>query len=146
MGPSDHAMWLLGDKVASSIVAQTAAVPTLPWSGSNLLVGLDTLSFFSTIPQIADYSFLFCTPVSLSRFPTLQYRIVSCIYHLWSLRILLLTALGYFISVVKYIYQTSILILNLWTAFCDAVSAISKLTHIKFFYYYYRLKRRRMER
>ena len=38
MGPSDHAMWLLGDKVASSIVAQTADVPTLPWSGSNLLV------------------------------------------------------------------------------------------------------------
>jgi len=36
MGPDNHAMWLLGDKVASSIVAQTAKVPTLPWSGSNL--------------------------------------------------------------------------------------------------------------
>ena len=27
-------MWALGDKIASSIVAQTADVPTLPWSGS----------------------------------------------------------------------------------------------------------------
>ena len=29
-------MWALGDKIASSIVAQTAEVPTLPWSGSDL--------------------------------------------------------------------------------------------------------------
>lgn len=29
-------MWALGDKVASSIVAQTADIPTLPWSGSDL--------------------------------------------------------------------------------------------------------------
>lgn len=27
-------MWALGDKIASSIVAQTAGIPTLPWSGS----------------------------------------------------------------------------------------------------------------
>lgn len=27
-------MWALGDKIASSIVAQTAEIPTLPWSGS----------------------------------------------------------------------------------------------------------------
>jgi len=27
-------MWALGDKIASSIVAQTAGVPTLPWNGS----------------------------------------------------------------------------------------------------------------
>jgi biotin carboxylase len=33
-GPPEHAMWSLGDKIASSIVAQTAGVPTLPWSGS----------------------------------------------------------------------------------------------------------------
>ena len=37
MGPSEGAMWLLGDKIASSIVAQTAGVPTLPWSGSGLI-------------------------------------------------------------------------------------------------------------
>lgn len=37
LGPASEAMWLLGDKVASSIVAQTANVPTLPWSGSGLL-------------------------------------------------------------------------------------------------------------
>lgn len=29
-------MWALGDKIASSIVAQTANIPTLPWSGSGL--------------------------------------------------------------------------------------------------------------
>jgi len=34
VGPPEHAMWALGDKIASSIVAQTAGVPTLPWSGS----------------------------------------------------------------------------------------------------------------
>ncbi|XP_037633326.1 acetyl-CoA carboxylase isoform X2 [Sebastes umbrosus] len=38
LGPSSKAMWALGDKVASSIVAQSADVPTLPWSGSGLRV------------------------------------------------------------------------------------------------------------
>ncbi|KAJ1185544.1 hypothetical protein NDU88_002336 [Pleurodeles waltl] len=36
MGPPSQAMWALGDKIASSIVAQTAGIPTLPWSGSGL--------------------------------------------------------------------------------------------------------------
>lgn len=27
-------MWALGDKIASTIVAQTLQIPTLPWSGS----------------------------------------------------------------------------------------------------------------
>ena len=34
LGPPMQAMWALGDKIASSIVAQSANVPTLPWSGS----------------------------------------------------------------------------------------------------------------
>ena len=34
VGPPENAMWALGDKIASSIVAQTAGVPTLPWTGS----------------------------------------------------------------------------------------------------------------
>ncbi|XP_024130292.1 acetyl-CoA carboxylase isoform X2 [Oryzias melastigma] len=38
LGPSSKAMWALGDKVASSIVAQSADIPTLPWSGSGLKV------------------------------------------------------------------------------------------------------------
>ncbi|CAF0748849.1 unnamed protein product [Brachionus calyciflorus] len=38
IGPPETAMWALGDKIASSIVAQTANVPTIPWSGSNLKV------------------------------------------------------------------------------------------------------------
>lgn len=37
IGPPEKAMWALGDKIASSIVAQTADIPTLPWSGSGEL-------------------------------------------------------------------------------------------------------------
>ena len=36
LGPNANAMHALGDKIASSIVAQTVGVPTLPWSGSHL--------------------------------------------------------------------------------------------------------------
>ncbi|CAF1116980.1 unnamed protein product [Rotaria sordida] len=36
IGPSEQAMWALGDKIASTIIAQSANVPTLPWSGSHL--------------------------------------------------------------------------------------------------------------
>ncbi|TPP57237.1 Acetyl coa carboxylase [Fasciola gigantica] len=35
LGPNHYAMWALGDKVASTILAESANVPTLPWSGSN---------------------------------------------------------------------------------------------------------------
>ncbi|KAM8865493.1 acetyl-CoA carboxylase 2 isoform 6-T6 [Synchiropus picturatus] len=38
LGPPSKAMWALGDKVASSIVAQSADIPTLPWSGSGLKI------------------------------------------------------------------------------------------------------------
>ncbi|XP_062873532.1 acetyl-CoA carboxylase 2 isoform X2 [Trichomycterus rosablanca] len=38
LGPSSKAMWALGDKIASSIVAQSAGIPTLPWTGSELKV------------------------------------------------------------------------------------------------------------
>ncbi|KAA0716748.1 Acetyl-CoA carboxylase 2 [Triplophysa tibetana] len=38
LGPSSKAMWALGDKVASSIVAQSAHIPILPWSGTGLRV------------------------------------------------------------------------------------------------------------
>ncbi|XP_027567061.2 acetyl-CoA carboxylase 2 isoform X1 [Pipra filicauda] len=37
LGPPSDAMWALGDKVASTIVAQTLEIPTLPWSGSGLM-------------------------------------------------------------------------------------------------------------
>ncbi|XP_063969760.1 acetyl-CoA carboxylase-like isoform X10 [Lytechinus pictus] len=38
IGPPENAMWSLGDKIASSIVAQSAGVPTLPWSGDGLTI------------------------------------------------------------------------------------------------------------
>ena len=34
-------MWSLGDKIASSIVAQSAGVPTVPWSGDSLTIDWD---------------------------------------------------------------------------------------------------------
>lgn len=34
-------MWALGDKIASSIVAQTAGIPTLPWSGAGRTENID---------------------------------------------------------------------------------------------------------
>ena len=34
-------MWALGDKIASSIVAQSAGVPCLPWSGMGLTVDFE---------------------------------------------------------------------------------------------------------
>ena len=42
MGPPGHAMRSLGDKISSSIVAQAAGVPTMPWSGSGLTVPFKT--------------------------------------------------------------------------------------------------------
>lgn len=38
IGPPEKAMWALGDKIASSIVAQTADIPTLSWSGSGKII------------------------------------------------------------------------------------------------------------
>ena len=38
MGPPGHAMRSLGDKISSTIVAQSADVPTMPWSGSGLQI------------------------------------------------------------------------------------------------------------
>ncbi|XP_061381495.1 acetyl-CoA carboxylase isoform X1 [Danaus plexippus] len=42
IGPPEKAMWALGDKIASSIVAQTADIPTLAWSGSELKAEYNT--------------------------------------------------------------------------------------------------------
>mmetsp|Transcript_4903 Transcript_4903/g.18418 ORF Transcript_4903/g.18418 Transcript_4903/m.18418 type:complete len:2238 (-) Transcript_4903:55-6768(-) len=36
IGPAADAMYILGDKISSSIIAETAEVPSLPWSGSGL--------------------------------------------------------------------------------------------------------------
>lgn len=47
-------MWALGDKIASSIVAQTAGIPTLPWSGSGwpLSVSDTTMLFYFNVPRL----------------------------------------------------------------------------------------------
>ena len=38
LGPPEAAMAALGDKVGSTILAQSARVPTLPWSGSAVML------------------------------------------------------------------------------------------------------------
>ncbi|XP_018116412.1 acetyl-CoA carboxylase 2 isoform X2 [Xenopus laevis] len=40
LGPPSQAMWALGDKIASTIVAQAMGIPTLSWSGDGLLLEL----------------------------------------------------------------------------------------------------------
>lgn len=40
LGPSSNAMKCLGDKIDSTIIAQSAHIPTLPWNGSDVTVNL----------------------------------------------------------------------------------------------------------
>lgn len=37
LGPPSTSMGALGDKIGSSLIAQAADVPTLPWSGSHVI-------------------------------------------------------------------------------------------------------------
>ena len=41
IGPPGWAMRALGDKISSTIIAQSAGVPTLPWNGSDIFVDLN---------------------------------------------------------------------------------------------------------
>jgi acetyl-CoA carboxylase/biotin carboxylase 1 len=54
IGPPEAAMWALGDKIASSIVAETAGVPTLPWSGSGMKVSWSDAERLSGRPCTVD--------------------------------------------------------------------------------------------
>eukprot|EP00796_Vickermania_ingenoplastis_P001703 gene1706-1058_t len=38
LGPTEDAMFALGDKIASTIVAQSNGVPTVPWSGESIIL------------------------------------------------------------------------------------------------------------
>ncbi|VDM00300.1 unnamed protein product, partial [Schistocephalus solidus] len=49
LGPDHDAMWALGDKIASTILAQSAGIPTVPWSGSHIVV--NTEDVFSSDPS-----------------------------------------------------------------------------------------------
>eukprot|EP01128_Nolandella_sp_AFSM9_P005972 TRINITY_DN2995_c0_g1_i1.p1 TRINITY_DN2995_c0_g1~~TRINITY_DN2995_c0_g1_i1.p1 ORF type:complete len:2209 (+),score=622.06 TRINITY_DN2995_c0_g1_i1:78-6704(+) len=44
LGPPGNAMRSLGDKISSSVVAQSADVPTLPWNGMDLTLNVDDLA------------------------------------------------------------------------------------------------------
>ena len=41
IGPNETSMFLLGDKIASTIIAQSAGVPCISWSGSGVDVAAD---------------------------------------------------------------------------------------------------------
>ena len=42
LGPNANAMSALGDKIGSTILAQAAGVPTIPWSGSGVAISFDS--------------------------------------------------------------------------------------------------------
>ncbi|KAI3380044.1 hypothetical protein SNEBB_002054 [Seison nebaliae] len=50
-GPHQRAMWALGDKIASTIIAQSVNVPTVPWSGSGIQLPKDIDLKNSTVPD-----------------------------------------------------------------------------------------------
>ncbi|KAI9138810.1 acetyl-CoA carboxylase [Paraphysoderma sedebokerense] len=51
IGPSGGAMRSLGDKISSTIVAQSANVPTMAWSGSGLTTDARTAEGYITVPD-----------------------------------------------------------------------------------------------
>eukprot|EP01124_Arcella_intermedia_P034343 TRINITY_DN8497_c0_g1_i1.p1 TRINITY_DN8497_c0_g1~~TRINITY_DN8497_c0_g1_i1.p1 ORF type:complete len:2187 (-),score=404.17 TRINITY_DN8497_c0_g1_i1:17-6577(-) len=51
IGPPGDAMRSLGDKISSSIVAQSAEVPTLPWNGSSISLSISSEHLPIKIPQ-----------------------------------------------------------------------------------------------
>jgi acetyl-CoA carboxylase/biotin carboxylase 1 len=53
IGPPGSAMRSLGDKISSTIVAQSAQVPTMPWSGSGIKDTVLSESGYVTVPDKA---------------------------------------------------------------------------------------------
>lgn len=53
IGPPGSAMRSLGDKISSTIVAQSAQVPTMPWSGSGIMDTVLSESGYVTVPDKA---------------------------------------------------------------------------------------------
>lgn len=71
-------MWALGDKIASSIVAQTAGIPTLPWSGSGSFVILMISSEKQTKTFILVVHFL--SPLHITMFHILNVYQAADVY------------------------------------------------------------------
>lgn len=53
IGPPGSAMRSLGDKISSTIVAQSADVPTMPWSGTGIKDTVLSDAGFVTVPEKA---------------------------------------------------------------------------------------------
>lgn len=57
LGPPAASMGALGDKIGSSLIAQAAEVPTLPWSGSHVKSSFRfILMLFQTLISSCTYS------------------------------------------------------------------------------------------
>jgi acetyl-CoA carboxylase/biotin carboxylase 1 len=55
LGPPAISMAALGDKIGSSLIAQAAEVPTLPWSGSHVNLYLIVVCFFCMVFPTYDF-------------------------------------------------------------------------------------------
>jgi acetyl-CoA carboxylase/biotin carboxylase 1 len=53
IGPPGSAMRSLGDKISSTIVAQSASVPTMPWSGTGITDTVLSEAGYVTVPEAA---------------------------------------------------------------------------------------------
>ncbi|CAI4035678.1 hypothetical protein SMKI_13G3290 [Saccharomyces mikatae IFO 1815] len=52
IGPPGHAMRSLGDKISSTIIAQSAKIPCIPWSGSRLdTIQIDNQTRYVSVPD-----------------------------------------------------------------------------------------------
>lgn len=55
LGPPAESMAALGDKIGSSLIAQAAEVPTLPWSGSHVNLNCGFFNFCFCMGQNVSY-------------------------------------------------------------------------------------------
>ena len=61
LGPPATSMAALGDKIGSSLIAQAAEVPTLPWSGSHVIFQfINSAHFFTSVELISNLNVLNC--------------------------------------------------------------------------------------
>jgi acetyl-CoA carboxylase/biotin carboxylase 1 len=54
-GPDSKVMSALGDKIAANILAQTAGVPSIPWSGDGLVGALEEDGKIPQVTSLDDF-------------------------------------------------------------------------------------------
>ncbi|CAL1390379.1 unnamed protein product [Linum trigynum] len=66
LGPPGPSMSALGDKIGSSLIAQAADVPTLPWSGSHVKMSQECSSLFTIPDEIYRQACVYTTEEAIS--------------------------------------------------------------------------------